>query len=155
MKEILFLIIFILLCVNIVEKFSPPNCYSYAVNKDYEIQPGELSNLEEDIDVFDCHSLVPKILQDFKGQIRIAHNNECSVGEMKIALFIDEDKEDGDYHFYREDKPYSWSHKRGYTQVSNVDADKKPIIDPRFANNDYGDYNYNKFCSFFCFTPKK
>ena len=49
-----------------------------------------------------------------------------------------------DYHWYRFDNPAfkRWSHKRGLTNVTNVDAKNKYIIDVAKANRNYG-YGYN------------
>jgi hypothetical protein len=49
-----------------------------------------------------------------------------------------------------------WSHKRGLAFPPEIyDAKGNIIFDPRRANFDYGDLNYNKICSFFCVKQKK
>ena len=48
-----------------------------------------------------------------------------------------------------------WSHKRGLAFGPDLyDAKGHLIFDPREANFDYGDLNYNKVCSFFCVRQK-
>jgi hypothetical protein len=49
-----------------------------------------------------------------------------------------------------------WSHKRGLAFGPElVDARGNIIVDPRYADFDYGDLNYDRICSFFCVRQKK
>lgn len=52
---------------------------------------------------------------------------------------------DRGFHWYRQDKNGTWSHKEGRMKVTNLDADKKPITDPRTANKGI----YEKFGGYF------
>jgi hypothetical protein len=74
---------------------------------------------------------------------------------MRKVAFIADRKED--YHVLGEDKTGEWSHKPGGTDVTNVDASKRPIINPELANFDYPDsgLNYNDFCGYLCIPAAK
>jgi hypothetical protein len=76
----------------------------------------------------------------------------CPPKHSKIALVVDEDE---DYHFYRQDSNGFWSHKPGATDVSHLDATKRPIYDPQLASRNYPDsgLDYDEFCSYLC-VPK-
>jgi DNA-binding LacI/PurR family transcriptional regulator len=58
-----------------------------------------------------------------------------------------------DYHFYRQDKGGSWSHKPGKTEVTNRDASRNSITDPRRADRKYEGLEYTEFCGCFCRGP--
>ena len=69
-----------------------------------------------------------------------------------------------DYHWYRQNSPeYKinnnkthgyWSHKPGLSDVTNVDADGKLIMNPVKANRKYTNLDYSKPCFFYC-NPKR
>ena len=42
-----------------------------------------------------------------------------------------------DYHFYRQDKSGTWSHKRGNSKISQKDSAKKIIKNPSKAGKTY------------------
>lgn len=77
--------------------------------------------------------------------------DKCPVHTSKIALVVDADE---DYHFFRQDSNGQWSHKPGGTPVTNLDADGRPIYDPKLASRNYdktgSTLNYNIFCSYLC-----
>ena len=43
------------------------------------------------------------------------------------------------FHFYRQNKDGTWSHKPGVLPVTNKDASGKKIYVPHFADRDYSD----------------
>ena len=63
------------------------------------------------------------------------------------------------FHFYRQNKDGTWSHKPGTLPITKVDADKMPIYTPYTSNNDYSKpgendpINYTEFCGYYC-IPK-
>ena len=59
--------------------------------------------------------------------------NFCRVVNRKIALVIRED----DYHWYRQNKDGTWSHKPGEFPVTNLDDADGLITDPRNAVSSY------------------
>ena len=71
--------------------------------------------------------------------------------QYKVALVIAPNK---DYHWYIQNSDGSWSHKRGSTQVTNVDASGKRIYNPKYCNRNYGSLNYSTFCGYFMVTRK-
>ena len=76
---------------------------------------------------------------------------KCPKGASKIALVVDQSD---DYHFLRQDANRFWSQKSGARPVTNLDASKHKIWDPRlcdlnFSNNE-GVLNHDVFCGYMC-----
>lgn len=101
-----------------------------------------------------CPDIIARALGDVPGSIRTTFKNKCPKGMRKIA-FIADPKED--YHVLRQDKTGKWSHKPGGTEVKDVDASGRPIVNPELANFYYPDsgLDYTKFCSFLCIPATK
>ena len=138
------------------------NCYAYALNiKDkfpngYSLQPGAISGKH-----FSKYTTLKKrgvdlviyqLLTAFKADLaflkmRFVYQVQPYVGGYCVALVIAYTKKSGliDYHWYREDSPNSWSHKRGHSSVTNVDARGNKITNPKYANRNYGGINYSVF----------
>lgn len=133
------------------------NCYTYAVNSHIyaqytygntiiaaPINPGMLSDVS-----IDSYTTTPTVLYTAaKADAAkvspqyifepIEPYETCPAGSYKIALFVDGDDNITDYHWYRQDSDGLWSHKRGTTEVIRTDNSNKLIIDPRYANTNYG-----------------
>jgi hypothetical protein len=96
-----------------------------------------------------------KILADNKVLLPVEFNQKCPRNYYKGAMVVDPEHT---FHFYRQDKDGMWSHKPGISPVSRVDADKKPIYVPHFANRNYekddddpeDQINYTDFCGYYC-----
>jgi hypothetical protein len=99
-----------------------------------------------------CPDIIARALGDVPGSKRTRFSERCSKGMRKVA-FIADPKED--YHVLRQDM--TWSHKPGSTEVTNVDASKRPIVNPELANFDYPDsgLNYKHFCGYLCIPATK
>ena len=58
------------------------------------------------------------------------------------------------FHFYRQNKDGTWSHKPGTEKVVDTDAVGKKIHVPHFSNRDYSHkpnkIKYNSFCNYYC-----
>jgi len=96
-----------------------------------------------------CPDIIARALGDVPGSRRVPFTQRCMKGMRKVA-FIADPKED--YHVLSEDKYGTWSHKPGGTDVTDVDASKRPIINPELANFNYPDsgLNYKHFCGYLC-----
>jgi hypothetical protein len=114
-------------------------------------QPGRASGYPKWSDVKGkrCPDLVSRLIGDVPGIKRATFEQKCPKRMRKIALVADEKE---DYHFFRQDLNKKWSHKPGATDVSDLDATKRPIYDPQLASREYPDsgLNYNKFCGYLC-----
>ena len=57
-----------------------------------------------------------------------------------------------DYHFIRQDRDGTWSHKPGSSYVRNTDFGNNPLIDPNNADFNYREsgLNYTKKCGYYC-----
>lgn len=81
-------------------------------------------------------------------------SNCCPKGWRKIAGVVQDKSHpagDNDYHWYREEPDGTWSHKRGNTAASKVDASGKTITDPQKADRKYpGSDDYDNFCGYLC-----
>ena len=135
------------------------NCYSYSVNnKNYKFgkpQPGYFSRFNHIKDnQYKCVSFFKRILNDIPSVYLTSFKQKCKNGFHKAFFAIDSNKNEHDYHFYRQDNNKLWSHKPGTTNVINYDADYKIIKNPYTANRNYIHYNYDKPCFFFCVNNK-
>jgi len=135
------------------------NCYSYAVNyknKKYgKPQPGYFAKFNHiQNKQYKCVSFFKRILNDIPSVYLTSFKQKCKKGFHKAFFAIDSNKNEHDYHFYRQDTNQLWSHKPGTTNVINYDADYKIIQNPYKANRNYTTYNYDKPCFFFCVNNK-
>ena len=105
--------------------------------------------------VYKCPNMEAKILADNKVLIPVDFKTKCPKNYYKGAMVVDPEHT---FHFYRQDKDGMWSHKPGISPISRVDADKKPIYVPHFANRNYekddddpeDQINYTDFCGYYC-----
>jgi hypothetical protein len=113
------------------------NCYDYCWNHqsgvmDNKTQPGASQGQEpEPDDPYEGDNVVEMAQLD--GLLE-----EQGEGQWRVALVIDPDEDDSDYHWYREDDGGGWSHKPGHDTVRNTDEAGAVIADPEAA--DRGDY---------------
>jgi len=116
-------------------------------------QPGAYSGVKLSAPV-DCAKVIDAVKRD--GVTEPNSTGECPCGRHKVYLVIDIDGRD--YHWYRQDSDGTWSHKRGPTEVTNLDAPVtrnakgKPITDPSKCNRTYPEdnLNYSKDCGTLC-----
>lgn len=140
---------------NIPPMILTHNCYDYAFNR-YNLwqkepsQPGYLQNnkINESENRMTCAGVNERLNNDYGNKIAVASRNiPCGQGKYKIALIADPND---DYHFLRQNKDGTWSHKPGNTSATNRDFSGKIIVDPESANFNSGDLNYSDFCNYFC-----
>jgi hypothetical protein len=135
------------------------NCYSYSVNnKNHQFgkpQPGYFARFNHiQNNQYKCAYFFKRILNDIPSVYLTSFKQKCKKGFNKAFFAIDSNKNEHDYHFYRQDNNQLWSHKPGTTNVINYDADYKIIKNPYTANRNYSAYNYDKPCFFFCVNNK-
>ena len=135
------------------------NCYSYSVNnKNHHFgkpQPGYFARFNHiQNNQYKCAYFFKRILNDIPSVYLTSFKQKCKKGFTKAFFAIDSNKNEHDYHFYRQDTNKLWSHKPGTTNVINYDADYKIIQNPLNANRNYTSYNYDKPCFFFCVNNK-
>ena len=135
------------------------NCYSYSVNnKNHQFgkpQPGYFARYNHiQNNQYKCAYFFKRILNDIPSVYLTSFKQKCKKGFHKAFFAIDSNKNEHDYHFYRQDTNQLWSHKPGTTNVINYDADYKIIQNPLKANRNYNTYNYDKPCFFFCVNNK-
>lgn len=123
------------------------NCYNYAcdIRTGTFAQPGEAAGYRR-IDN-SCYECTQGAQAD--GLIVVDCDRACPFCCHKVALVIAPGE---DFHWYRQDKDGTWSHKPGHTSVVNTDASGNSISDPRTADRDYrrsGGPNYTQFCGCF------
>jgi len=99
-----------------------------------------------------CPDLIARLMGDVPDLTITTFEGKCPKNSSKIALVVDEDE---DYHFYRQDTNGFWSHKPGATEVTHLDATKRPIYNPELASRHYprSHLHYDQFCSYLC-APK-
>jgi hypothetical protein len=144
--------------------FQPKNnCYSYAINerdsnRKTKLYPGEKSGLDRVKQTqfeYTCTNFHERILSDIPNIFPSTYEDKCPCNYYKIALVLDNDENNKDFHFYREDIDGLWSHKPGSNKVTRKDASGNNIKNPFNANRDYTKdnqqgYNYNTKCNFYC-----
>ena len=127
------------------------NCYSYALDEPDEKlkkkrEPGEINNKKIDKKNYTCSQFNTLLKSDYPNIKKIDDTGVCSHA---ISLVLDKNKKD--FHFYRLlDNDKTWSHKRGNKNVSKTDSKNNIIMDPKYTNRDYGIYNYDTFCGYYC-----
>jgi hypothetical protein len=127
------------------------NCYSYALGNivsgiKSKAQPGYASGFDH-IGEYKCSSFFKRLKKDSPLTYQESFDKQCMPGFYKIFLALDKEN---DYHWYRQDNNKYWSHKPGYSDVVNIDANNKKIANPEIASRDYGYLNYKTPCFFAC-----
>jgi hypothetical protein len=143
------------------------NCYAYALNISTLpvevfrmtgglLHPGSLAG--KDLNFYDLEpsQIVEYAKLDAKALgglfIEATSGMQCPKDAWRVALVC---SSEGDYHWYREHKDGTWSHKRGRTDVTNKDAVNKIIKDPKICDRHYGIIRYNQFVGYFYVKTKK
>lgn len=135
------------------------NCFSYAINalhskRKGKPQPGYFSGFNGVSDTnYKCDNFYKRLIRDIPSMYLESFNKPCKPGFFKVFFALDP-KSDPDYHFYRQDDTGYWSHKPGRTEITDIDASKKKIINPKKANRSYDFYKYTTPCFYFCVNPK-
>ena len=94
-----------------------------------------------------------KILKDNPDIVKTQLTEKCQKNYYKGAMVVDPGST---FHFYRQDKDGTWSHKPGTLRISTKDAEDLPIYTPHTANRDYTKpsdpdaINYTGFCGYYC-----
>ena len=96
--------------------------------------------------------MVYNIIQDNPTIKKTTFYDTCPKGYYKGAVVVHTNKT---YHFYRQDKNVTWSHKPGILPVTNRDASNNIIYAPHISDRDWkkgkkDGINYNEFCSYLC-----
>lgn len=117
------------------------NCYNYANNRKTNsfAQPGRATN--HPLTGMACDGVQPSAQND---GLRAANNFDDPLrgGDgWYVALVIWPGQ---DFHWYRQDKSGTWSHKAGSTEVTNKDNADNYIADPRACDRG----QYTDFCSY-------
>lgn len=126
-------------CQNLIPQ--PGHSYKYKKN-----------NSSDQDRIYSCPNMINKVLAD-NPTIRPARlTDKCPANYYKGAMVVDRGNT---FHFYRQNKDATWSHKPGILPVTNIDADGKQIYIPHFANRNYSKDRdepivYNDFCGYFC-----
>lgn len=130
------------------------NCYAYAMDvlkrTEGKLQPG--SSAGKKYKSLTKSSIISAVKADgpLLGSGRTikkaTRTQKPGKNEYKVALVI---APNADYHWYIQNRNGYWSHKRGLTKVSNLDASNKKIKDPKSCNRNYGSLNYSTWCGYY------
>ena len=138
---------------NVSEIKNTHNCYGYALGKRVKKiknkqQPGYSSGFKHiNDDEYECKFFYDRLKKDAPASYIESFDNKCLPGFYKIFLALDKKN---DYHWYVQNKDQYWSHKPGHSEVTNVDASKNKIKNPKIADRNYSYLNYNTSCFFAC-----
>jgi hypothetical protein len=125
------------------------NCYNYACNiqTGTYAQPGRASGFILNQSHYHCDGVQGAVWNAAAtdGLVPVECNTSCGCSKCwhKVALAI---RPGRDYHWYRQDRDGTWSHKPGGGPATNLDNSNNVITDP--ATADRG--NYTSFCGCFC-----
>lgn len=126
------------------------NCYNYGNNKrtDTYAQPGRRSG--DYPNPMECAEVSAAAVSD--GLEALPASGLCPDDKVKVALFVDPDNPNQDYHWYRLDSDGMWSHKPGGGPATILDQSGDPITNPETADRSYPAYDldYTDFCGYFC-----
>jgi hypothetical protein len=127
---------------------------------DLKPQPGdyfillENGSLRTKVIDYHCPAMEKNILSDNPSIIKTKFNAKCPANYYKGAMAVDPNHT---YHFYRQNPDGTWSHKPGTLPVTNIDANKRTIYAPHYANRNYENDKRNKepivytdFCGYYC-----
>ncbi len=125
-------------------------------------QPGDFSELLKNGTLqykereYTCPTMIKKVKSDNPSIAEAKFYEKCPPGSYKGALVVDPGNT---YHFYRQNKDGSWSHKPGVLDVIDKDASEKKIYFPHLADRNYkkkdsDGINYTDFCSYLCVPTK-
>ena len=129
------------------------NCYSYALGKiikklQSKAQPGYASGFSHiEMKDYNCKTFRNRLKKDAPASYLEKFDNACMPGFYKIFLALDVEN---DYHWWRQDSSGYWSHKPGSTNVIDIDASKKKIINPLLSDRNFKNRNYHTPCFFAC-----
>lgn len=136
------------------------NCYAYMFDIigtfDKKPQPGYASGYQRisNYELRDCDKIYERVKSDNPSLLKTTFDKKCPDGYRKAYFAID-DSTNSDYHFYRQNKDGTWSHKPGSTPVRRIDYNGNIIYNPETARRESSSYQYKKSCGFFCYDPTK
>lgn len=122
------------------------NCYDYCRNQQTNefTQPGRQHGWILTRNPYTCAEVTAAAVAD--GLVRSTKEAACGAGCWKVALVIDPDPADSDFHWYRQDDNGWWSHKEGRRPARDTDDSGDRIEDPETADRGV----YTVFCGWFC-----
>ena len=146
-------------CINNHKKGCPKKIEECG---DFKPQPGDYhmllteGSLKNKKRIYKCPQMEKKIMNDNPSLIKRQFLEKCPPQHYKGSMVIDPDHT---FHFYRQNKDGTWSHKPGTLPVTDKDADGKVIYAPHFSNRDYtkdrensnkDPINYTDVCGYYC-----
>ena len=81
----------------------------------------------------------------------ISEYETCPQGTYKVALVLDVGNGHNDFHWYRQNKDGTWSHKPAQFDVENWDYNGNPIYNPKYCDRRDANtgHNYSTFVGFY------
>lgn len=139
------------------------NCYAYATrnfnqNRSHRMGVGEEIGLGKITgEDYTCPKFEENLYKENPGLLKSDEDSDCPCNTYKIALFMDDNPDSKDFHFYRQDEDMSWSHKIGGLPATQLDASNNEIYHPRSADRNYTKYkkHYNSACGYYCAPYKQ
>lgn len=138
------------------------NCYAYVLNKPSIgiASPGN----SQGYDPYNLNNYFTKeVLEEMVSLDKAAYNFEfepigkyekCLDNYYKVALVVDSNPTNSDYHWYRQNSDGTWSHKITSTPASKYDHNEEIIFDPENCDRRTLSNNYTQFIGFYqiCLT---
>jgi hypothetical protein len=137
---------------------SKGNCYRYAANdmsgcpyvysswwNEHQESPGDINYVTQTIPANVCPTLLYYAKKD--GMLPSQSNDNCLSSQRKVAVVAaTSGTKVQDFHWYRQMYDGYWTHKPGFTTVTDKDASGKKITNPKTCTRGI----YNLFCGYLC-----
>ena len=142
---------------NDSSRIKKANCYAYSMDvictTEMKLQPGQLAGQQfqylTKASIYAAAQADGSYLGNGRSIVETTASSTPGSNQFKVALVI---APGVDYHWYILNSNGRWSHKRGWTEVTDVDASGNYIYDPATCDRNYSGANYSQFCGYFMVT---
>lgn len=142
---------------NDPSRIKKANCYAYSMDvicgSEMKLQPGQLAGQQfqylTKASIYAAAQADGPYLGNGRTIVETTASATPGSNQFKVALVI---APGVDYHWYILNSNGRWSHKRGWTAVTDKDASGNYIYDPSSCDRNYSGANYSQFCGYFMVT---
>jgi hypothetical protein len=100
--------------------------------------------------LYTCSQIIEGLKDEIPRMYPTTYECQCEPGFKKIYAAVSNEDEENDFHFWRQDRDGSWSHKPGSNDPSQYDGNGHKITNPEQSNRNNDSHEYTHSCGFFC-----